>query len=831
MNYRNIELLNDISPATCDWILRNTLYQEWKGANSGVLWIKGNPGTGKSTLLAFVFQEFANEIKNDATQSDQLVLAFFFHARGTILQKTRLGMFRTFLFQLLKAVPQSCTPLLEDFVERQESVLSGERVDWHENELGTFLKKILSTPGFPRRVIMFLDALDEAGKQVANELIEYFHELLELATSRGVKLKICFSSRPYPILIGISSVANIVVQNQNNEGIVRYIQNFLQKLSPNDTVKKHNVVKEFEELIVTNAKGVFQWARLVLERLAEDDRERESLARLRTLLREIPQDPYKMYHHLLTEILGEKKHYTETTLLFQWVCFADHPLSVDELCQAMAFDDEYFSFEYGSSFSFLEADRADFEIRVKVWSAGLIEVKQHFETTTVQIIHQSVGEFLREEGGGLQTLLPTFGSMMKPMGERHARLTRACLNYLRQPHMESVANQIESLHCHRETRKGTNVIDDHHFLGYVRDCWYIHAREAEKCCHVQFDLVERLGFPGKKTFSLFGLKPSFREGRVFRTWLAIYLEYAIQRRLDFYTSIAFTGTTLLHLAVSQNLHSIIDELERRGVSVTERDATGQTALHYAARGGHILMVKRLLRRSFGSSLDVDAEGSAADGLSLKPPLSSLTGASSRVTALMIAVWSSHTEIINLLLQKKAKIKVYTTDLHLLERSATRSIETTTELLIADRKGFQGQNLVNAVLVGDAYTVGAWINQGAIVNIIDRSSGLCPLHVAALIGSLEIVNLLVDAGAELNISYAAIANPISRRTVFPPESVQAVHPNPNIPATHLQKLAQIILAKMNIPILTGFTPLRIAAEKGYLGIVERLLAAGADVNTL
>jgi hypothetical protein len=143
----------------------------------------------------------------------------------------------------------------------------------------------------------------------------------------------------------------------------------------------------------------------VLERLAEADRERESLARLRTLLREIPQDLYKMYHYLLTEISGEKKHYAEATLLFQWVCFADHPLSIDELCQAMAVDNKYFSFEYILSFSFLKPDRADFEVQVKLWSARLIKVKQHFETTTFQVIYQSMREFLRKEGGGLQTSL------------------------------------------------------------------------------------------------------------------------------------------------------------------------------------------------------------------------------------------------------------------------------------------------------------------------------------------------------------------------------------------------------------------------------------------
>jgi ankyrin repeat protein len=275
------------------------------------------------------------------------------------------------------------------------------------------------------------------------------------------------------------------------------------------------------------------------------------------------------------------------------------------------------------------------------------------------------------------------------------------------------------------------------------------------------------------------------------------------------------------------LHSIIDELERRGVSVTERDATGQTALHYAARGGHILMVKRLLRRSFGSSLDVDAEGNAADALSFNPPLSYDTRTPQGVTALMIAVWNNHTEIIKLLLQKNPKIKLYNRLKYLdLERRparpATRRIEATAEILIADRDEFQGQNLLYAVLSDDAYAVGALINQDAIVNMIGRFNEVSPLHGAALIGSLDIVNLLVDAGAELDISCAAVPNPTDWSFLSAKESLHAVHEN--------LKLRQTLEAEMNVPIVTGLTPLRIAAEKGYRRIVERLLAAGADVNT-
>ena len=51
---------------TCRWLLTKSEYQEWLDNNKlsehhGLFWIKGNPGTGKSTIMKFAF---ANTIKN-----------------------------------------------------------------------------------------------------------------------------------------------------------------------------------------------------------------------------------------------------------------------------------------------------------------------------------------------------------------------------------------------------------------------------------------------------------------------------------------------------------------------------------------------------------------------------------------------------------------------------------------------------------------------------------------------------------------------------------------------------------------------------------------------
>lgn len=78
---------------TCQWILELEKYKSWRSQSCGLLWIKGKPGAGKSTLMAFLH----DRLKTLRDESQGIRLDFFFTARGTELQRTPLGMFRSLL--------------------------------------------------------------------------------------------------------------------------------------------------------------------------------------------------------------------------------------------------------------------------------------------------------------------------------------------------------------------------------------------------------------------------------------------------------------------------------------------------------------------------------------------------------------------------------------------------------------------------------------------------------------------------------------------------------------------------------------------------------------
>ncbi|THC97164.1 hypothetical protein EYZ11_003379 [Aspergillus tanneri] len=47
----------------------------------------------------------------------------------------------------------------------------------------------------------FVDALDECDEQQVVDMVQYFEELAERSTARGILLRICFSSRHYPYIV------------------------------------------------------------------------------------------------------------------------------------------------------------------------------------------------------------------------------------------------------------------------------------------------------------------------------------------------------------------------------------------------------------------------------------------------------------------------------------------------------------------------------------------------------------------------------------------------------------------------------------------------------
>lgn len=90
---------------TCKWLLQAPQYVDWLehsklDEHHGFLWIKGKPGTGKSTLMKFALVNARKKMK------DKIVISFFFNARGDNLEKSTIGMYQSLLLQLLEQRPE-----------------------------------------------------------------------------------------------------------------------------------------------------------------------------------------------------------------------------------------------------------------------------------------------------------------------------------------------------------------------------------------------------------------------------------------------------------------------------------------------------------------------------------------------------------------------------------------------------------------------------------------------------------------------------------------------------------------------------------------------------
>ena len=76
------ERRNDITNAainTCTWLSRDPKYLEWLKSRHGLLWIKGHPGVGKSTLMKYASGA-------ERSRRSGIWASFFFYGGGTLIQ-------------------------------------------------------------------------------------------------------------------------------------------------------------------------------------------------------------------------------------------------------------------------------------------------------------------------------------------------------------------------------------------------------------------------------------------------------------------------------------------------------------------------------------------------------------------------------------------------------------------------------------------------------------------------------------------------------------------------------------------------------------------------
>ncbi|KAB8245030.1 hypothetical protein BDV35DRAFT_394293 [Aspergillus flavus] len=352
---------------TCQWLLSCQEYKDWinpglSGRHHGIFWIKGKPGTGKSTIMKFAFSKTPRQVK------DTTIISFFFNARGNSLEKTVVGMYRSLLCQLLDKLPDLCT--MFDLLPTNQ--IHSQTPTWDIETL-KYLFSVAIEQLHGRSLMCFVDALDECDEDQVRDMLSFFEQLGEFAVDRQQRLLVCFSSRHYPH-IAVNNATELVLEDQ--DGHQQDISNFVHSELRAGRSKQ---VEQIKEEVIARSSGVFLWVVLVVQTL--------------------------------------NKEYDRGQLLY-----TQRPLSSEELYFAIlaGIESSAFLAEWTSA----NVNEEDVNRFILDSSKGLAELTKS-KSPTVQFIHESVRDFLRDEGFAKLNV----GSVSP--GPSHETLKNCCLNYVK----------------------------------------------------------------------------------------------------------------------------------------------------------------------------------------------------------------------------------------------------------------------------------------------------------------------------------------------------------------------------------------------------------------
>lgn len=196
-------------------------FTEWLKGGEEIYLIGGKAGSGKSTLMSFIYNhQKVQELLPCQDGSSALVLCHFFWLAGDVLQRAYKGLLATLSSQVIEHAddPTVEIALKVKFARSQRSL-----ADWSESALENLLFSLLSA--LQDTSLVLIDGLDEFNQDDRPSRLVAL--LNRLTSCSGVKL--CVSSRPI-IWLGeqLSSAKRLELQDLTHSDILKYAKDVLQ---------------------------------------------------------------------------------------------------------------------------------------------------------------------------------------------------------------------------------------------------------------------------------------------------------------------------------------------------------------------------------------------------------------------------------------------------------------------------------------------------------------------------------------------------------------------------------------------------------------------------
>lgn len=290
---------------TFNWLLENKRHsqnhhvrvsvKDWlQEKESGIYWVTGKPGSGKSTLMKYLYHHplLLPLLKNWAGSEMLITAGFYFWNSGSAIQMSLTGLLRTLLHACFSKDISSLIPAM---AERWNEFLAfgGGREPFTETELCRILDRVLSDAS--RQFFFLIDGLDEFEGD-PSRIIQFV-----LRTSRN-NVKLCVASRPWLAFEdAFNHRPSLLLEELTRGDIATYVASHFEHnthfthLHASDRQGASDLLSD----VVSKASGVFLWVYLVVQSLLEGLQNADSLSDLHSRLDALPEGLEDLFDNLL----------------------------------------------------------------------------------------------------------------------------------------------------------------------------------------------------------------------------------------------------------------------------------------------------------------------------------------------------------------------------------------------------------------------------------------------------------------------------------------------------------------------------------------------------
>ncbi|KAI0018820.1 hypothetical protein F4780DRAFT_494425 [Xylariomycetidae sp. FL0641] len=396
------ESVKEAYKSTFEWMFdpSNCGFSDWLHYGSGIFWIRGKAGSGKSTLMKFLVdhRQTSSALRSWAGGRQLFIASHYFWLAGSPLQKSTEGLLRTLLYQILRESP---VLIQELWSNRVFCDFASER-EWSETELALALKTLSTTTLETSNFCFFIDGLDEyKGDQEA--LLQLLFTL-----TRSSFIKVCASSRPWNVFNCAFSGSDqkVNLEDLTRNDIWSYVHTSLITHKVFGLRKwPEDRVRGLADAVVNRADGVFLWVHLVVKRLLKGLVDGDGPEDTERVLKSIPDGLEKFYESILKNI---EEEYVDDAL--QIIDITMHTLGIPRLAALFTVQKDAGRSDQGYRESqepenqYTESKMELLSTRVNARCKDLLVVKSRdqgsnmpwpWDKIYVTFIHRTVYEFLR----------------------------------------------------------------------------------------------------------------------------------------------------------------------------------------------------------------------------------------------------------------------------------------------------------------------------------------------------------------------------------------------------------------------------------------------------